>query len=71
VDAELVEPDAERRISPPDTAADDVSAAEGRAVPGDRPQTPGGPMNGLVSFEEAVTETRQVRRVRRTTRRLR
>jgi hypothetical protein len=71
VDAELVEPDADRPISPPDSAAEGVSAAEGRRVPVDRPQPPCAPMNGLVSFEEAVTETRQVRRVRRTTRRLR
>ena len=29
-----------------------------RTTPTDRPQTPGGPMSGLVTMEEAVTETR-------------
>jgi hypothetical protein len=65
VDAELLPETATGTAHSP---TDDLNAAEGRRVPNDHSQTPGGPPTGLVTMEEAVTETR-VRQVRRVTRR--
>ncbi|WP_375481983.1 hypothetical protein [uncultured Mycobacterium sp.] len=66
VDAELVP---EGPTGPAHSPTDGLNAAEGRRVPSDQPQPPT-PPPGLVTMEEAVTETR-IRQVRRTTRRYR
>jgi hypothetical protein len=67
VDAELLPETATGTAHSP---TDSLKPVEGRRVPSDHPQTPAGPPTGLVTMEEAVTETR-VRQVRRVTRRYR
>jgi hypothetical protein len=67
IDAELLPETATGTAHSP---TDGLKPVEGRRVPSDHPQTPADPPPGLVSFEEAVTETR-VRQVRRVTRRYR
>lgn len=69
VDAELVPGpgDDDRPISPPDGPADVRSRPRPSDDRTEPPQTPTAPPTGLVTMEEAVTETR-VRHVRRMTR---
>jgi hypothetical protein len=67
VDAEVLP---ETATAPAHSPTDGLKPSEGRRVTTDQPQTPGGPPTGLVTMEEAVTETR-VRQVRRVTRRYR
>lgn len=67
VDAEVLP---ETATAPAHSPTDGLNPPETHRVPTDQPQTPGGPPTGLVTMEEAVTETR-VRQVRRVTRRYR
>ena len=65
VDAELVDPAQEPDITAPDSPADSRTAPTAPDSPADTPANGSGPMKGLVSFEEAVTETQTRTRVTR------
>jgi hypothetical protein len=65
VDAELVDPAQKPDITAANSPADSRTAPAASDAPADTPANVSGPMKGLVSFEEAVTETQTRTRVTR------